>query len=112
MPYANKKGADQCSLISACVVRWPNTCSVIPLVSISKISSLYLVPVAEQTGFSLNWSKNPKDRLSRDEAHMMVTSSKSSSCSSLVFTLSDIVAVVWVLITTKIYKKLTKLLAY
>ena len=49
MPYANNKGADQPahprSLISAFVVRYPY--SIIPLVSISEISSLYLAYVAE-----------------------------------------------------------------
>ena len=40
----------ECSLISPFVVRYLD--SVIPLVSISKISSLYLASVAEQTSFS------------------------------------------------------------
>ena len=44
MLYANNKGADQpahpCSLISTFIVRCLD--SIIPLVSISKISSLYL----------------------------------------------------------------------
>ena len=34
--------------------------SIIPLVSISRISSLYLVSVAEQAGLSLPWSQTPK----------------------------------------------------
>ena len=34
--------------------------SIIPLVSISKISSIYLASVAEQAGLSLTWSKTPK----------------------------------------------------
>ena len=62
MPYANNKGADQPahprSLISAFVVRCLD--STIPPVSISEISSLYLVSVAEQPGFSLTWSQTPK----------------------------------------------------
>ena len=61
MPYANNKGADQPahprSLISAFVIRC--TDSIIPLVSISKISSLYLASEAEQAGFSLTWSQTP-----------------------------------------------------
>ena len=55
MPYANNKGADQPahphSLISTFVVHCLN--SIIPLVSISEISSLYLVSVAVQAGLSL-----------------------------------------------------------
>ena len=62
MPYANNKGADQpvhsCSLISAFVVRCLD--SVITLVSISEISSLYLAFVAAQAGSSLTWMKTPK----------------------------------------------------
>ena len=62
MPYANNKGADQPahlhSLISAFVVRCLD--GIIPLVSISKISSLYLASVAEQAGLSLTWSKTLK----------------------------------------------------
>ena len=34
--------------------------SIIPLVSISEISSLYLVSVTAQTGLSLPWSQTPK----------------------------------------------------
>ena len=64
MQYANNKGADQPvhprSLISAFVVRCLDTCSIIPLVSISEISSLYLASVAEQAGLSFTWSKSPK----------------------------------------------------
>ena len=55
LPYANNKGADQPahlrSLISAFVVHCLN--SIIPLVSISKISSLCLASVATQAGLSL-----------------------------------------------------------
>ena len=62
LPYANNKGTDQpvhpCSLISTFVVRCLD--SIIPLVSLSKISSLLLVSVAEQTGLSLTWSETPK----------------------------------------------------
>ena len=52
MTYANNKGADQPahprSLINAFVLRCLG--SIIPLVSISEISSLCLVSVTEQTG--------------------------------------------------------------
>ena len=62
MPYANNKGADQPahprSLISAFVVRCLD--SIIPLVSISEISSLYLASVAAQAGLSHSWSQTPK----------------------------------------------------
>ena len=62
MPYANNKDADQPahprSLISAFVIRCLD--SMIPLVSMSKISSLYLLSVAAQAGLSLTWSKTPK----------------------------------------------------
>ena len=62
MPNANNKGADQPahlrSLISAFVVHCLD--SIIPLVSISEISSLYLASVAAQAGLSLPWSQTPK----------------------------------------------------
>ena len=62
MPYVNNKGADQPahphSLISAFVVRCLD--SIIPLVSISEISSLHLTSVAVQAGLSLTWSQTPK----------------------------------------------------
>ena len=73
LPYANDKGADQPahprSLISAFVVRCLD--SIIPSVSISEISSLYLASVAAQAGLSLPWVPNAKDRFSGDEAHML-----------------------------------------
>ena len=46
------------SLISAFVVRCLD--SIIPLVSTSEISILYLVSVTAQTGLSLLWSQTPK----------------------------------------------------
>ena len=70
MPYVNNKGADQpahpSSLISAFVVRCLDR--IIPLVSISKISSLYLASVAAQAGLSYLVA-HPENRFSRDEAH-------------------------------------------
>ena len=59
---ANNKSADQpahpCSLISTFVVHCLD--SIILLVSISGISSLYLASVVVQTGLSLTCSQNPK----------------------------------------------------
>ena len=66
MPYANNKDADQPahprSLISAFVVRCVH--SIIPLVSISEISSLYLASVAAHVSLSLPMVANPEERLS------------------------------------------------
>ena len=62
MLYANNKGADQPahprSLISAVVVCCLD--SIIPLVSISEMSSLYLASVAVQVGLCLTWWQTPK----------------------------------------------------
>ena len=62
MAYANNKGADQSahphSLISSFVVRYLD--SIIPLLSISELSSLYLASVAAQAGLNLTWSQIPK----------------------------------------------------
>ena len=58
MPYTNNKGADQPA--HPFVVRCLD--SLISLVSISKISSLYLASVAKQAGLSLIWSQTPKTR--------------------------------------------------
>ena len=62
MTYANNEGADQPAhsrrLISTFVVRCLD--SIIPLVSISEITSLYLASVAAQTGLCLTWSQTPK----------------------------------------------------
>ena len=56
MTYANNKGADR--VMSAFVVRCLD--SIIPLVSITEISSLCLATVDEHTVLSLNWSQTPK----------------------------------------------------
>ena len=62
MPYANSEGADQPahprSLISTFVVHCLD--SIIPLVSIPQISSLYPASVTVQASLSLPWSKTPK----------------------------------------------------
>ena len=72
MSYANNRGADQPahphSLISAFFVRCLD--SVMSLVSVTKISSLMLVSVAEQASLSLTWSETPEDTFSHDEAHI------------------------------------------
>ena len=47
--------SDTCSTF---VVRYLD--SIIPLISISEISRLYLVSIFEQAGLSLTWSKNLK----------------------------------------------------
>ena len=76
MPYANNEGADQPahphSLISAFIVHCLD--SIIPLVSKSEISSLYLASVAAQAGLSLTLVANPEDRFSHDEAQMYTKS--------------------------------------
>ena len=68
MLYANNKDADQPvhlrSLISIFVIRCLDT--MMPLVSISEISSLYLVPVAAQTSLCPTWSETLEDMFSRD----------------------------------------------
>ena len=48
--------------LMSCVIRKPVYAidSIIPLVSISEISSLCLASVAEQAGLSLTWSQTPK----------------------------------------------------
>ena len=62
LPYANNKGADQPthlrSLISAFVVRCLD--SIIPLVSLAEIWSLYLASLAAQSGLCLTLSQTPK----------------------------------------------------
>ena len=73
-PYANNKCTDQPahprSLISAFVIHCLD--SIIPQVSISKISSPQLVSVAEQTGLSIYLvkKKNKKKLKAGDEAHL------------------------------------------
>ena len=73
MSYANNKGADQpahpCSLISAFVVRCLD--SVMSLVSVTKISSLMLAPVAEQASLSLTGSETPKDKFHFSCIHLL-----------------------------------------
>ena len=69
----NNKGADQPahprSLISTFVVHCLD--SMIPLVSISEISSLYLASV-EAGRFVSYLVANTEDRFSRDEAHIII----------------------------------------
>ena len=79
MPYANNKGADQSahlrSLISTFVVRCLD--SIISIVSIPEISSLYLASVAEQSSLSLTWSKIPEETFSHDMAQVKELSAES-----------------------------------
>ena len=74
MLYANNKGAEQPahprSLISAFVTR--SIDSIIPLVSISEIASLYLASVAAKGRFVFYLVANPEDRFTRDMAHLML----------------------------------------
>ena len=62
MPYVNNKGTEQSahprSLISTFVVHCLD--SIIPLLAIGAISSLYLVSMTAQTGLSLPWLQTPK----------------------------------------------------
>ena len=73
-PYANNKGAYQPahprSLISAFIIHCLD--SIIPLVSIPEISSIYITSVAVQAGLSLPWSQTPEERLSRDAAQLLI----------------------------------------
>ena len=48
--------------------------SILPVVSISKISSFYLASVTVQASLSLPWSQNPEDRFSRDMANFIMPS--------------------------------------
>ena len=70
--YANNKGADQPahprSLISAFVVCCLD--SIISLVSIPEITSLYIASVTAQVGLSLPWSQTSEDRFACDKAHI------------------------------------------
>ena len=69
MPYVNNKGSDKTvhphSLISNFVVHCFDR--IIPIVAKSKVSSLLLVSVSEQTSLGLTWSHTIEDRFSRDE---------------------------------------------
>ena len=58
------------SLISAFVVRCLD--SVMPLVSVPKISSFMLASAAEQASLSLTWSETPENTFSHDEAQSCV----------------------------------------
>ena len=54
----SRSSVHPCSLISAIVVSCLD--SILPLVSISELSSLYLASLAAQTGLCLTWSQTPK----------------------------------------------------
>ena len=67
MPCANKTEADQ-PLISVFEIRFQD--STIPIAVISKIPRLQLLSIAKQAALSLTLSQTPKDRFSRDVAHL------------------------------------------
>ena len=70
---SNNKGADQPVHLRSLIVAFVVHCldSVMPLVSVTKISSLILASVAEQASLSLIWLETPKDTFSYDEAHII-----------------------------------------
>ena len=59
------------SLISVFVVHCLDSI-IIPILAKSKISILWLVSEAEQTGLSLIWSQNPEGRFSHDMTHVIL----------------------------------------
>ena len=87
--YANNKGADQPahlhSLISAFVVRCLD--SLIPILAMSKVSRLWLLPIAKQACLSLTWSQIPEDIFSSDMAHIF---SQSSFLQAMLTLVSDV----------------------
>ena len=74
MPYANNKDADQPvhlhSLFSVFIIR--SLDSIMSLVSISEISSLWLASVAAQASLNLTWSPTPKTGFLVNGAHMVL----------------------------------------
>ena len=87
MPYANNTGADQPahprSLISPFAVH--SLDSIMPVVSISEISSLYPASVAAQAGLCLTLSETPDDRFSCDAAHALVLFQKTTNLKKVIF---------------------------
>ena len=61
---------------------------IIPLVSISEISSLYLASVGERAGLCLTWSQTPEDRFSRDATQMFVVFLSDKAKKKVVFTVT------------------------
>ena len=65
MPYANNKGADQPACLGSLIITFVVHCldSIISLVSICTISSLYIashsLSVSTQAGLCLTWSETP-----------------------------------------------------
>ena len=60
MLYAINKDADQPAHLQVFVVCCLE--SIIPILTVSKISRLQLVSVVEQTGLCHTWLQNPEDR--------------------------------------------------
>ena len=72
--FWNNTGADQAahphSLISAFVIRFLE--SIICNLTTGAISIFYLVSVANENWFETHFFRNPEDRFSRNEAHIMI----------------------------------------
>ena len=89
MPYANNKGADQpahpCRLISTFVVRCLD--GIIPLVSMSEISNLYLASLAAQTGLikikRSSFKSNENIHKKEDGSYYVFSTNKASSVTLL-----------------------------
>ena len=62
LPYANNKGADQPAYPRCLISAFVGCCldSIIPILAIDEISSLYLASVSAQAGLSLPWSQTLK----------------------------------------------------
>ena len=75
MSCTNNKGGDQpaypLSLISTFVVRCLDTCSMMCILAISKVSRIQLASEAEQAGLNLTWSKIFEDTFLRDVAQIL-----------------------------------------
>ena len=63
MPYVNSKCTDQTAHLHSLISTFDVRCldSIIPTLSKSKTSKLYLASVAVQAGLSLTWSQTPKN---------------------------------------------------
>ena len=61
-PYENNKGADQPAHLRSLINAFVICCldGIVPLVSISEVSSLYLASLAAEAGLSQPWLQSPK----------------------------------------------------